>query len=362
MQAKNSKIYTVCRNIFGKNLSPEHKLFLWVGGISMVICFGAGVANYIVHRMLIYLIAPTINMLINAGCVVCATIEKKWKPFAIVSVFSTVMLWLPSLWVSCGGMRGAVLPFAMLMGIVAVSILSGKTRVFAVSLIAAEAITFIFLEYYIPDIYVPFENRSIEYYNILISVVFSFAASAGLMAQVLHNYNKAKTQTEMLIVELERASLTDPLTGVSNRRFLTACLDEEMRKAYDSGDALSVCILDVDFFKKINDTHGHPYGDVVLIGISDTIKASLGENEVFGRYGGEEFLIILKNSRLIDAAKIVEKTCAAVSAVVWEHGEPVTLSAGLAGYSKGITYSSFLKTADENLYRAKQGGRNRVVM
>ena len=100
---------------------------------------------------------------------------------------------------------------------------------------------------------------------------------------------------------MEWQSITDALTGVFNRRHLMVRLDEEMRRAYDSGAPLALCILDIDRFKHVNDTYGHLYGDEVLKTLAGTISGCLGEGELFGRYGGEEFLIVFSGRDLTAA-------------------------------------------------------------
>ena len=158
---------------------------------------------------------------------------------------------------------------------------------------------------------------------------------------------------------LEHLSQTDALTGLHNRRFLSASIDEEMRRAYETGSQLTLCILDIDHFKNINDTYGHEYGDEVLINIAKIMKAGLTEEEIFGRYGGEEFVVLFPGKTPAEALPTVQTLCDQVQTYTWSHGKPVTLC-GLSGYIKGSHTPTF-GSRGQNLYRAKREGRNRVI-
>jgi diguanylate cyclase (GGDEF)-like protein len=161
--------------------------------------------------------------------------------------------------------------------------------------------------------------------------------------------------------KLVRLSLTDALTGLYNRRFLSASIDEEMRLAYDTGSQLTLCILDIDHFKEVNDTYGHEYGDEVLFNIAQIMEASLTDGEIFGRYGGEEFVILFPGKTPAEALPTVRALGDHVRTHGWSHGKPVTLSGGLSSYVKGISYSNFVEAADKNLYIAKREGRDRII-
>ena len=99
----------------------------------------------------------------------------------------------------------------------------------------------------------------------------------------------------------------------------------------------------------------------LLINIAKIMKAGLTEEEIFGRYGGEEFVVLFPGKTPAEALPTVQTLCDQVQTYTWSHGKPVTLSGGLSGYIKGISYSDFLEAADKNLYRAKREGRNRVI-
>ncbi|WP_164549008.1 sensor domain-containing diguanylate cyclase [Amphritea opalescens] len=156
---------------------------------------------------------------------------------------------------------------------------------------------------------------------------------------------------------------SDELTGLNNRRKLFSVLETEFERAKRYGHPFSLCMLDLDFFKKINDQYGHDIGDKVLQAVADTINHVLRENDVCGRIGGEEFAILLPDTALTSAAAFAERVRQAVGelALKLDDGRLVTLtcSIGVAEYSEIFHKASeLLSCADQRLYYAKAHGRN----
>ncbi|MDR1209858.1 MAG: GGDEF domain-containing protein [Clostridiales bacterium] len=158
------------------------------------------------------------------------------------------------------------------------------------------------------------------------------------------------------VAGLETASLSDPLTGARNRR----CLSDRINRAIGEGEAFTLAMIDIDYFKRINDGFGHAWGDKVLIRIAEVMAEALAPEDVFGRYGGEEFLIIFLNQDRRAAVAKLEGINRALAAADWGVAAAVTISAGVTVYD-GCDYASLLERADRNLYAAKGAGRNRVV-
>lgn len=168
-----------------------------------------------------------------------------------------------------------------------------------------------------------------------------------------------------LLEALKRQTIVDPLTNLYNRRYLTEILPREMKRAQREMNALSVAIVDVDYFKKINDTYGHEVGDAVLRAIGLTLKSSLRESDYVFRLGGEEFLIILSNISLNDACNKLEKLrdeIKKISISFKEHTiSEITVSIGVTEVLQDTKSSiELLREADSALYTAKNSGRDRV--
>jgi diguanylate cyclase (GGDEF)-like protein len=161
--------------------------------------------------------------------------------------------------------------------------------------------------------------------------------------------------------ELERLSTTDTLTGLSNRRHLMNLLAQEIERAKRADRPFSILMLDVDHFKKYNDTHGHQAGDEVLARIGTVLRKSIRPYDCAARYGGEEFLVMLSATALDPATESAERIRKQVRAEQFE-AESVTISIGVAEYpSHGDAAKSVIGEADAALYQAKRAGRDRVV-
>lgn len=168
---------------------------------------------------------------------------------------------------------------------------------------------------------------------------------------------------EGMILTLSR---TDVLTGVHNRRSIMELLEQEVARTLRHGPPLAVVIMDLDFFKKINDTWGHPTGDLVLKETARLLREILRQSDMIGRYGGEEFILILPETTLAGSACLVERCRARLAemAITASNGEIFNISAsfGLACNEQciGLSAEVLIKAADQALYQAKRKGRNLV--
>jgi diguanylate cyclase (GGDEF)-like protein len=163
---------------------------------------------------------------------------------------------------------------------------------------------------------------------------------------------------------LETLSATDVLTGLHNRRRMRDALNAEVARYQRNGRSFSILMVDVDHFKKYNDTYGHPEGDVLLKKVGEILKSSLRTNDFAARYGGEEFLILLPDQDAKGAAEVAERIRQRISVETADeakHRAAVTASFGIATFPEsGRTVDLLLNNADGALYRAKSNGRNRV--
>ncbi|WP_221089383.1 GGDEF domain-containing protein [Deinococcus aquaedulcis] len=155
-----------------------------------------------------------------------------------------------------------------------------------------------------------------------------------------------------------RAGYLDALTGVANRRQLALWLGGHLQR--EAREPLSVVLFDLDRFKQINDTHGHDYGDEVLRRTAAAVTGALRRGTLFGRWGGEEFLVILPGAGAAEAQGVAERIRAAVADVPYDRVLQVTVSLGVAQALPGERLESVLKRADDALYAAKHAGRNQV--
>jgi diguanylate cyclase (GGDEF)-like protein len=166
-----------------------------------------------------------------------------------------------------------------------------------------------------------------------------------------------------LNIALKEASTHDALTGIGNRRLLTERLREEAERARRYGRPLSVVMLDIDRFKAINDDFGHEIGDRVLIEIARVMEAEVREQDLCGRWGGEEFLILMPETDVATAAQVMERVRASIRTLAVRVNNnllSVTVSAGVAALHADENYSSTINRADVALLSAKRGGRDRI--
>lgn len=170
--------------------------------------------------------------------------------------------------------------------------------------------------------------------------------------------NQQLEEANRTISELARR---DPLTGLANRRVLDEELNREARRGIRDGRPLSVIILDLDYFKSLNDTFGHSAGDQVLMAVGRILAAGVRPADVVARYGGEEFVILLPDTNLELGVQIAERLRTQLGTLpVADCPRPVTASFGVATLLPGQSADRLIERADAALYRAKANGRNRV--
>lgn len=188
-----------------------------------------------------------------------------------------------------------------------------------------------------------------------------------LRAKVKHNNQQLggrNRQLEAAFARIEELAMRDELTGVFNRRHLMEAIRLEKQRIERNGNVFSICILDVDFFKKVNDAHGHLGGDQVLMAVADAAAKALRETDHFGRYGGEEFACLLTDTPLEGALVTAERIRTSVAALRFPAMSPdlrITVSVGIADCMPDESVTSAFKRADDALYDAKKSGRNRCT-
>ena len=186
----------------------------------------------------------------------------------------------------------------------------------------------------------------------------------AVLATRIHRLRHALVSADARIKSAENSARRDPLTGCYSRKFVFARLEDLCRRAHENDQSLCIAVMDIDRFKSINDTLGHLGGDAVLRRFSELCNSEVRESDVFGRYGGEEFVLVFPRTSLPAAVDTCERIRARVASAEWGAAEPlrVTVSVGVARYEPGESALEFFSRADAAMYQAKQEGRNQVML
>src|SRR5690606_12992706 len=184
--------------------------------------------------------------------------------------------------------------------------------------------------------------------------------------KAIFRYSITDDDQKALLEQLYSTSVTDSLTGARNREYLDSLLVTELSYARRHDHDLSFVLFDLDHFKAVNDTYGHPAGDSVLVRVAECVRSQLRAEDSLCRYGGEEFCVVLRNIDLTGAHAMGERVRAVIASLEVEHENRTlraTASVGCASRRElsEVTPGALISLADSRLYKAKDGGRNRVV-
>ncbi|MGB5867623.1 MAG: transporter substrate-binding domain-containing protein [Arcobacteraceae bacterium] len=205
------------------------------------------------------------------------------------------------------------------------------------------------------------------------NLVWEISLSAIFLIILVVYWNRKITRTNTLLIEakkdieqknkeLEKLAITDKLTNIYNRRKLDEMLEHELNRSQRFKHTFAVVILDIDFFKKVNDTFGHQEGDKVLIQIANILKTHIRKTDIVGRFGGEEFVIICPESHQENVYNLIEKIRLYIENYTFENIGNITASFGITMLQENDTEEALLKRADDALYKAKNNGRNQVFV
>ena len=192
-------------------------------------------------------------------------------------------------------------------------------------------------------------------------LVEKFGQDLGLLL-VLISLRNWRKENHSLIHQLKHLATTDELTGVMNRRHFMDIFEREIASAERFGHAVSIAMVDIDHFKRINDQHGHATGDLALRKFCNHIEAHLRKTDILCRYGGEEFLIAMPFTDIDGAAHLLEKIRLSLSNIRIPNVRQITASFGVAQHFQEELLADVIARADSALYRAKESGRNKVLV
>jgi diguanylate cyclase (GGDEF)-like protein/PAS domain S-box-containing protein len=192
--------------------------------------------------------------------------------------------------------------------------------------------------------------------------LFGFIRDVSELKRTEAELNARNAELQVLILRLEEMATTDALTAIYNRRKFNQLIKTEIVRAQRYGEPLALFIFDIDHFKHINDTFGHKAGDKVLVAVANLMRSTSREVDIIARWGGEEFVVLAPSADVTTAATAAERFRDRIARRSFPSCGAVTASFGVAGYRAGDTPDQLFARADGALYKAKQNGRNRVVI
>ncbi|MDL2253878.1 GGDEF domain-containing protein [Ruminococcaceae bacterium OttesenSCG-928-I18] len=350
------------RNFFGRNLPFNYRIYMIFFFECLLISVVSATTNTLLHK-------GTFGIIFQWGfiffCVLVLFIPIQTRMAIVKPLLLFVsFLYIPFLFFQTAGYEGTAGLFALLAVFLIAIVFSGKTRVCLVaSNLVLLAIACI-LQYKYPHIVVPHESEQANFLDYMVALLLAVSGIAILGAYIKNTFEEEQTRIRNLLKKEERANkklenLTnrDPLTNTYNRRFLIRFLESERGKE----ERLCVMMMDIDYFKHVNDTWGHGFGDEVLVRFASTVQGNLRKDDILARTGGEEFVVTLKDITLSKAEEIAERIRQSVSEIAFSNGAQITVSIGLVQAGADEEIDLILNRADKCLYEAKTAGRNRVV-
>ncbi|MHC1734824.1 MAG: diguanylate cyclase [Erysipelotrichaceae bacterium] len=214
------------------------------------------------------------------------------------------------------------------------------------------------------SVFSPFMIKSIEVFTmgfVLVTIVLVFFINQRIIDRYEIELTEKRMSLESALVEVKNFATLDALTGILNRGHMEKRIREELARGNRYGFPISLILFDIDHFKQINDAFGHDIGDVVLKKMVDTVAAKIRETDALGRWGGEEFMLLLPYTDAKNADLVAQKLCRSLGWV--DHGDcgKITASFGVVQWTSNESFADLYKRLDNALYAAKSEGRNRVV-
>lgn len=313
--------------------------------------------DFIVNVKWLVLIPTSIFGLIHVN-------TEKVRAWTLGIVYTLVIfLFIPSGWKTTGGHNYLTLGYVLLVAMSIGFLLKGIMRIVFAILEFGVFISLVYLQYTQPD-FVSTVPDQMHIMDLMIQtpiIFFSILYMATAFSEAWRDERRRlEVYSELLEeqnIRLYHISKTDELTGLYNRRYLFEKLESCVKMSKDT----TIVMMDIDDFKFINDRYGHLTGDEVIIEVSQTIRKVVGEKGMVGRYGGDEFVIILKECNDDLAMKLTEKIQKRVQSLDLGISKSITVSGGIAHLNADAGLDEALSTADEIMYWVKHNGKGRIV-
>ena len=365
------KIKVILSEAFGEDVPTKKKFFFFVCFMAPIFSLLATITNVIsgTVRGDNSSLGFWVCLLCTIMCLCLYPLSKLIKNLDVLiymSAFALNLIVMPLLYFTVGGIDSSM-PIYFVIGIVFSSLMieNRKTAAAVVASSFAWYATILYLDYRY-DFASRFSvlDRKMQFIDTYLDFFVVASCIAALVKILATSFENQQDRSDKLLVKMEDLSIKDPLTGAYNRRFLIKYLENSMQTARENNTGIAIVMFDIDKFKRINDDYGHLVGDEVIKAVSNLLISSCREYDIVSRYGGEEFLLVMPGAteeiafRRAEQIRIKFESRKASS----ELDRPVTISGGVAEFTSAMTKpDEFIKIADDNLYIAKETGRNKIV-
>ncbi len=340
------------QNYFGKHFPLQHRVYMIFFFETYAMSIPSALTNTLLHKGIA-------GVIFQWGYVVFCTVMAFLVPrnrltFQKPHLLFVAFVYVPFLYFQAAGYDGTALLFSLLAVFLLGIVFTGKARILIIALNLLEYLVCILASYRYPQTVTPHGSPQAELLDLLVALTLTFIGLSIMtvfISRVFEDNSKA-------LLEL---SIHDELTGVYNRRYLTEFLQRELEAAKQTNGSVYLLMLDIDHFKRINDSYGHRIGDRVLTACVRAMQSALSERDMLARYGGDEFAVVLHAQTPESALEVAERARRVVEATRFESGVLVTVSIGIERSRAGDSIEDLLTRADHCMYQAKQNGRNQVV-
>ena len=296
------------------------------------------------------------------GMMIIANVSSNFQLLVNISMQLVNFVVMPAIYLSGGGIDCGIPSYFVLGLMLNLFLVDGKTGIVTSALETVWYAFIYWISFYKHFIVLEIPGAKFTYNAIWSNALMVAVLMGILIREIFRLYQKENLLVNQTIKKLDELATIDPLTTTFNRRYMYDYLGKKIDSARNDGIPLSVAMFDIDHFKNLNDDFGHIVGDNVLIRISAVIKSYCQNQDIVARYGGEEFLLIMPETNFEEAKERAENIRCAIESTKFDEeiNRPVTISGGVAEFSKSMTAETFVDTADKALYKAKGTGRNKI--
>ncbi len=353
-------------NYFGEDLPFEYRLACIFFITAFILSILSLISNIFIGLQISQTVVAFI-FIVMCSLFAVSPLQRKEEFIKPLLLFVT-FIYLPYMFIQTAGINGTILLFMLLSIFMNAIIFKGRIC----ALVVAVSITIYafgcILIIYMPGLFIPYPDQQSRVLDFCVSWIMTATAIAIMTVSIVKSHARENAKTKTLLMEIEITnkaladlSIRDPLTGIFNRRCFMSFLETEMLSSHNNGNSICLIMMDIDHFKRINDTFGHGFGDEVLIQTTKAAGSHIRSFDMLARYGGEEFVVVLPNCTAAQAVSIAERIRRAVADLTFRYSLDLTISLGVACSNKNESPGSLIQRADKALYIAKGQGRNQTI-